>query len=101
MSAAAPGRTQRTTWDDARHLIWRDRGRLLVGLSLMLLNRLSGLVLPASAKYLLDDVVGRNRPELLMPLVLAGLAATAVQVVTSFLLGQVLGIAGQRAIAAL
>src|SRR5262249_26115967 len=33
-------------WDEARALIWHHRKRLALGLSLMLVNRLSGLVLP-------------------------------------------------------
>jgi subfamily B ATP-binding cassette protein MsbA len=61
-------------------------------------NRLSGLVLPATSKYLIDDVIGRGRAELLTPLALAAGAATVVQAVTSFSLSQVLGVAAQRAI---
>ena len=64
----------------------------------MLVNRLSGLVLPATSKYLIDDVIGKQRAELLMPLALAAGAATVVQAVTSFALSQVLGVAAQRAI---
>ena len=48
----------------------------------MLVNRLSGLVLPATSKYLIDDVIGKRRAELLMPLALAAGAATLVQAVT-------------------
>ena len=64
----------------------------------MLVNRLSGLVLPATSKYLIDDVIGKQRADLLMPLALAAGAATLVQAVTSFALSQVLGVAAQRAI---
>ena len=64
----------------------------------MLVNRLAGLVLPATSKYLIDDVIGKRRAELLMPLALAAGAATLVQAVTSFALSQVLGVAAQRAI---
>jgi subfamily B ATP-binding cassette protein MsbA len=64
----------------------------------MLVNRLSGLVLPATSKYLIDDVIGRGRAELLTPLALAAGAATVVQAITSFALSQVLGVAAQRAI---
>ena len=64
----------------------------------MLVNRLAGLVLPATSKYLIDDVVGQGRADLLMPLALAAGAATLVQAVTSFALSQVLGVAAQRAI---
>ena len=90
--------TARAAWREARELLWARRGRLALGLSLMLINRASGLVLPASSKFLIDDVIGRGHSQLLMPLALAVGAATLVQAVTSFSLSQVLGVAAQRAI---
>ena len=64
----------------------------------MLASRLAGLVLPASSKYLIDDVVGKNRTDLLPMIALAAGTATLVQAVTSFALSQILGVAAQRAI---
>jgi subfamily B ATP-binding cassette protein MsbA len=55
-------------------------------------------VLPASSKWLIDEVVGKGRTELLLPIALAAGAATLVQAVTSFVLSQILGVAAQRAI---
>src|ERR671915_85323 len=81
-----------------RVLVWAHRRRLIIGLVLMLVSRLAGLVLPASSKWLIDEVVGKNRTELLMPIALAAGAATLVQAVTSFALSQILGVAAQRAI---
>ena len=86
-------------WAEARELVWAHRGRLALGLVLMLVNRLSGLVLPATSKFLVDDVIGRGRAELLVPLALAAGAATIVDAATAFALSQVLGVAAQRAIA--
>jgi ABC-type multidrug transport system fused ATPase/permease subunit len=86
-------------WAEARELVWAHRGRLALGLSLMLVNRLAGLVLPASSKFLIDDVIGRGRADLLMPLALATGAATLVDATTAYALSQVLGVAAQRAIA--
>ena len=86
-------------WAEARELVWAHRGRLVLGLVLMLINRLAGLVLPASSKFLIDDVIGRGRAELLLPLALAAGAATIVDAATAFALSQVLGVAAQRAIA--
>jgi ABC-type multidrug transport system fused ATPase/permease subunit len=86
-------------WAEARELVWAHRGRLALGLVLMLINRLAGLVLPASSKFLIDDVIGRGRAELLVPLALAAGAATLVDALTAFALSQVLGVAAQRAIA--
>jgi subfamily B ATP-binding cassette protein MsbA len=85
-------------WNDARELIWAHRRRLAFGMLLMIVNRLVGLVLPASSKYLIDDVIVKHRGELLLPLALAAGAATLVQAVSSFTLSQVLGVAAQRAI---
>ncbi|HEX7316825.1 MAG TPA: ABC transporter ATP-binding protein [Pyrinomonadaceae bacterium] len=85
-------------WRDARELIWAHRGRLAVGMALMLVNRLVGLVLPASSKYLVDEVIIKQRGELLSTIALAAGAATVVQAVTSFAISQVLGVAAQRAI---
>ena len=85
-------------WREARELLWSHRRRLTLGLVLMLISRLAGLVLPASSKWLIDDVVGKHRTELLLPIALAAGAATLVQAVTSFALSQILGVAAQRAI---
>src|SRR5882762_9407406 len=85
-------------WHDARDLIWSHRYRLALGMLLMIVNRLVGLVLPASSKYLIDDVIIRHRSELLVPLAAAVGAATLVQALSSFALTQILGVAAQRAI---
>src|SRR5262245_49573913 len=63
-------------WQEARALVWAHRRRLSIGLGLMLINRLAGLVLPATSKYLIDEVIGKHRAELLMTLALAAGAAT-------------------------
>ena len=70
-------------WREARELLWAHRRRLTIGLTLMLVSRLAGLVLPALSKYLIDDVVGKDRHDLLLPIALAAGAATIVQAVTS------------------
>jgi ABC-type multidrug transport system fused ATPase/permease subunit len=85
-------------WREARDLVWERRGRLGIGLVLMLVSRVSGLVLPATSKYLIDEVIGKGRRELLPLLALAAIIATLVQAATSFALSQLLGVAAQRAI---
>ena len=85
-------------WRDARELVWAHRARLGLGMVLMLVNRLVGLVLPASSKYLVDEVIVKHRSDVLVWVGLAAGAATVVQAVTSFTLSQVLGVAAQRAI---
>ncbi|MCC7195395.1 MAG: ABC transporter ATP-binding protein [Gemmatimonadaceae bacterium] len=64
----------------------------------MIVNRVVGFVLPYTSKVLIDDVIGKHRAELLVPLALAAGGATVVQAATSFALSQVVSIAGQRAI---
>ncbi len=85
-------------WAEARALIWKHRRSLSFGLGLMLINRLAGLVLPASSKYLIDDVLNKHQLEKLVPLALAVGGATVVQAITSFSLSQIVSIAAQRAI---
>jgi subfamily B ATP-binding cassette protein MsbA len=85
-------------WAEARALVAAHRGSLAVGLALILVSRLAGLVLPASTKLLFDDVIGKHRADLLVPIALATLGATLLQAGSSFALSQVVGVAAQRAI---
>jgi ATP-binding cassette, subfamily B, putative efflux pump len=85
-------------WEEARNLVWKHRKRLAFGLFLMLINRLSGLVLPTTTKYLMDDVITRGNWDLLPKLAFATGAATLVDAGTAFANSQVLGVAAQRAI---
>jgi ABC-type multidrug transport system fused ATPase/permease subunit len=88
----------RVVLDDAMDLVRARKGRLALGLILMAINRLAGLVLPGTTKYLLDDVIGKGNRALLTQLILAAGAATVIQAITSFALSQVLGKAAQRSI---
>ena len=84
---------------EAGHLIREHRKSLTLGLTLMVVNRLAGLVLPAMPKFLIDDVIADGRPDLLWVLVIAAAAAALVQAATSFSLSQVVSVAAQGAIA--
>src|SRR5436190_353718 len=55
-------------WDETRDLLKEHRGSLTIGLILMVINRASGFVLPYTSKFLVDDIIGKHRVELLMPL---------------------------------
>lgn len=85
-------------WAEARALIWHHRRSLAIGSGLMVISRLAALVLPWSSKYVIDEVVGKGRMELLVPIALASGGATLVQAITAFLLSQVVSITAQRAI---
>jgi ABC-type multidrug transport system fused ATPase/permease subunit len=92
----------KNAWKNLPHvweLIKPRRGILVLGLALMAVNRVSGLILPASTKYLVDDVIGKHRIGLLTPIVLAVLGATVVQGLTSFTLTQLLSKSAQKMIA--
>jgi subfamily B ATP-binding cassette protein MsbA len=82
-------------------LIRPRRALLTLGMGLMVINRVSGLVMPASTKYLVDDVIGKRHFKLLYPLVGVVLAATIIQGLTSFALTQTLSKAAQKLIAEL
>lgn len=79
--------------------MWPRRGLLGLGLLLILVNRLAGLVLPGTTKFLIDDVVQKRNIALLTPLALVAGAALLVQALTSFSLTQLLSKAAQRLIA--
>ncbi|MBA3631664.1 MAG: ABC transporter ATP-binding protein [Acidobacteria bacterium] len=87
-----------SAWQEAKVLIWNYRWRLALGGVLMILSRLAGLVLPASSKYLIDEVITKQHFEMLKWIALAVGISTLIQALTSFALTQILGIAAQRAI---
>lgn len=85
--------------------IWKlvrpRRGLLAAGFALMVVNRASGLILPGSTRYLIDDVMKKRQIGLLPVIVGAVITATILQGITSFTLTQLLSKAGQRLIAEL
>src|SRR5215469_5182947 len=85
--------------------IWkliRPRRLLLAGsFLLMIVNRFSGLILPASTKPLIDKVMYGKNLTLLPYIVGAVLTATIIQGITSYTLTQLLSKEGQRLIAEL
>jgi ABC-type multidrug transport system fused ATPase/permease subunit len=84
-----------------REIVWPRRKLVFLGLVLILVNRLSGLVLPASTKYLVDDVIRGGRGSLLAPLLGAVAVAIAIQAATSFSLTRLLSVEAQHLIAEL
>jgi ABC-type multidrug transport system fused ATPase/permease subunit len=86
-------------------LLWslvRPRiGRLLFGSVLVLIGRAAALVLPASTRFLVDEVIVKKQPALLGPLVLGLLLATVVQAVCSFSVSYIISREGHRLVAQL
>jgi ABC-type multidrug transport system fused ATPase/permease subunit len=85
-------------WQEARALVWAHRRYLIIGFALMIVSRLAGLVLPASTKYVVDDVLAGGRADLLVPIAIVVGGATLVQAATAFALSQVISVTAQRAI---
>ncbi len=96
-----PKYDSKRAWAEARALIWEHRRSVSIGLVLMLISRAAGFVLPASTKWLMDEVIGKHRIELLTPLAIAAGVATLINAITSFALSQVVSVAAQRAISKL
>ena len=99
--ASDPAAKKKSAWKslpDVWALIKPRRGLLAAGFVLMAVNRIAGLVLPASSKYFLDNVISKRQSELLTPIVLAILGATIIQGLTSFTLTQLLSKSAQRMI---
>jgi ABC-type multidrug transport system fused ATPase/permease subunit len=86
---------------DVLELLRPRRGVLSLGFGLMVVNRVSGLILPASTKYLVDDVIIKKQANLLVPIVAAVVAATIAQGLTSYSLTQLLSKSSQRMVAEL
>jgi subfamily B ATP-binding cassette protein MsbA len=82
-----------------RELVRPRRGLLVFSFLLLLIGRACGLVLPMAPKFLLDTILAKHRPELLLPLVGGVLIATLIQGVISFSLTQLLSKEAQRVIA--
>jgi ABC-type multidrug transport system fused ATPase/permease subunit len=95
-----PSRSERlrTLLPEVWGLMRPRRNVLLLGGVLMVINRVCGLALPISSKFLIDNVMRKGQFRLLMPIVLSVVAATVIQGVTSFGLTQLLSKAGQRLI---
>ena len=79
-------------------LIRPRRWLLLGGLVLVGVNQSSGLVLPLSTKYLIDQVIGAHRADRLAPLAGIVFLATTIKAITSFSTTQLLSKAAQRMI---
>ncbi|MDA1333906.1 MAG: ABC transporter ATP-binding protein, partial [Bacteroidetes bacterium] len=74
------------------------RGKLAFGFLLMVVNRLSGFVLPWASKYLVDTVLADGKMDMLLPIALAVGGATIVGAITNFSLSQIISVTAQAAI---
>jgi ABC-type multidrug transport system fused ATPase/permease subunit len=79
-----------SVWPEVWALIYPRRWIMLGGLMILVVNRVAALALPASTKFLIDNVIMKREGSVLIPLVGGVLAATLVQAGTSYALTQVM-----------
>jgi subfamily B ATP-binding cassette protein MsbA len=96
-----PKYDSKRAWGEARALIWEHRRSVTIGFGLMLVSRAASFVMPFTPRWLIDEVLGKGRTDLLKWIALAGGAATVISAITSFALSQVVSVAAQQAIARL
>jgi len=98
LGGAKLDKSLRQVWPHIWELLRPRWGLLLGGLLLMVVNRVCGLVLPTSTKYLIDWVIVQRRMGLLLPILGVVLLATALQGATTYSLVQILSKEAQRLI---
>ena len=98
-SNSTPSRKKVASWGYViRNIILPRKKLLLLGLVLIIINRLSGLVLPGSSKFLIDKVIAEKDLQMLKWLLIVVGIAVLVQAVTSFFLTQLLSVEAQSLI---
>jgi subfamily B ATP-binding cassette protein MsbA len=83
---------------DAGEIIWGSRRRLVLGVPLLLVNRLSSIVIPYLTKFVFDDAIGKHHYERLVTYATVAALASALGAITDYALAQILGMAAQRSI---
>src|SRR6202012_5020213 len=72
---------------------------LIFSFFVLIINRVCGLVLPASTRFLIDNVMRQNEMSLLPKIVAAVVRASILQGITTYALTQTLSKEGQKLIA--
>lgn len=94
----AVARRAGAAWREAVTLMRAHKRYVVFGVVLAMVSRLAGLVLPASSKYFIDNIMATGGADRLLPLAGVVVAATLVQAATGYALSYVLGVAAQRAV---
>jgi ABC-type multidrug transport system fused ATPase/permease subunit len=82
-------------------IIWPRKNIVLLGLLLIIIRSLSGLVLPASTKYILDNLIGEGDLKNLQWFLIVLTGSLAINAITSFWLTQLLSVEAQHLISVL
>jgi len=85
-------------WPEVKKLVQPRIPLLCFSFLILIVNRVAGLILPASTRFLIDNVMRQHQMELLPKIVAAVVSATLIQAVTGYALTQMLSKAGQRLI---
>lgn len=84
-----------------KSIIWPRRRLVFLGLVLIIINRLSGLVLPGSSKFVIDNAIAKGDLGLLKLILLVVALAVTLQAITSFFLTRLLSVEAQHLISEL
>ncbi len=79
-----------------RTIVWPRKKLLLLGLALIVINRLAGLALPGSSKFVIDNAISKGDLSLLKLILLGVALAILVQASTSFFLTRILSVEAQH-----
>jgi ABC-type multidrug transport system fused ATPase/permease subunit len=79
-------------------LVWRERRVLLLALASSVVAPVAAMVLPFTAKLVVDEVIGKSRGELLLPLALVAGLGVLVQAGASYAAAQFAALGGHRAV---
>jgi ABC-type multidrug transport system fused ATPase/permease subunit len=83
---------------EAAKLMREYRGTLALGLAAMVASKVVSLVFPLGSKYVIDEVIGKGRRELLVPIAAAVCAAALFRAGTSVFLGLLFSATANRAV---
>jgi subfamily B ATP-binding cassette protein MsbA len=84
LEGAGSNRSPTRAWRELKWQLQRHRTHVAIGVALTFVSRFSGLVIPASSKYFIDNVLVERRVDLLLPLAAAVTAAGIIQAVSGY-----------------
>lgn len=88
-------------WREALSLLRHHRRPIMAALVLVALSRLAAMGFPTAARYLVDEVIGRQRSDRVGLVAMLVCVAVSIEAATAFAAAQVAGATGQRATARL
>jgi len=95
MATTRPRQRAATAGGLAREIVWGQRRKLALGLVLLVVDRVAGFAVPVAPKFLLDEVIGKRRVDVLPWIAAAVVGAAVVQAVAVFALSRVLGLSAE------